>query len=62
MYPVLVLPVDDQILERLHGDACITCGTTTGLLTPAGHVYTGNPDDGQLGWAVTACPEHRAAA
>ena len=56
------LPVDDALLVRLHGEACITCGTTTGPLTPAGHVYTRVVDEGQLGWAVTACPEHLAAA
>jgi hypothetical protein len=59
---VRLLPVDASTLLRLHGRACITCGTTTGPLTPAGHVYTGNADDGRLGWAVTACPEHRAVA
>jgi hypothetical protein len=57
----LALPVDDALLVRLHGEACITCGTTTGPLTPAGHVYTGNADEGQLGWSVVACPEHRAS-
>jgi hypothetical protein len=58
----LALPVDGQFLARLRGAACITCGSTTGPLTPAGHRYTSTVHDGRLGWAVVACPEHRAAA
>ncbi|MFC1416383.1 hypothetical protein [Streptacidiphilus cavernicola] len=60
----LTLPVDDALLVRLHGTACITCGTTTGPLYGAGHVYTAVAagQDGCLGWAVVACPEHLAAA
>ncbi len=59
---VLSLPVDGQVLARLHGKACITCGSTTGPPTPAGHRYTSTVRDGRLGWAVVACHEHRAAA
>lgn len=42
---------------RLHGEACIHCGTTEGPLTPAGHRYTASGQI-QLGWAVVACSEH----
>ena len=56
--PALALPVDDQVLVRLHALACFHCGTTTGPLTPAGHVYTGDGDGGRYGWPVVACPEH----
>ena len=35
----LVLPVDDQVLARLHGQACITCGSTASPLAPAGHRF-----------------------
>ncbi len=58
----LVLPVDDQVLARLHGQACITCGSTASPLAPAGHRYTNTVRDGRLGWAVVACTEHRATA
>ena len=57
----LALPVDDALLVRLHGEACITCGTTTGPLVPAGHRYTRNGQGGHLGWAVVACTAHRVA-
>jgi hypothetical protein len=45
-------------LGRLHALACIFCGATTGPLTSAGHVYTGDGDGGRYGWPVVACPEH----
>jgi hypothetical protein len=56
--PPLALPVDDVTLGRLHALACFSCGTATGPLTPAGHVYTGDGDGGRYGWPVVACPEH----
>lgn len=56
--PTLALPVDDQVLVRLHALACFSCGTTVGPLLPAGHVYTGDGDGGRYGWPVVACPEH----
>lgn len=55
----LALPVDDALLARLRGTACITCGTTSGPLTAAGHAYTGTRRGGRLGWPVVACPEHQ---
>ncbi|MHA6759821.1 hypothetical protein [Streptacidiphilus sp. PAMC 29251] len=58
----LSLPVDDALLVRLHGQACITCGSTTGPLLSAGHAYTGDGDGSRHGWPVVACPEHRWAA
>ena len=58
--PPLALPVDDQVLVRLHALACFSCGATTGPLVPAGHVYTGDSDGGRYGWPVDACPEHLA--
>ncbi|MEZ0092872.1 hypothetical protein [Streptacidiphilus sp. EB129] len=54
----LALPVDDALLARLHGAACITCGTTTAPLTAAVHIYSGDQDGGRLGWPVAACPKH----
>jgi hypothetical protein len=54
----LALPVDDQVLVRLHVLACFSCGTTTGPLTPAGHVYTGDGDGARYGWPVVACTRH----
>ncbi|MGA5701648.1 hypothetical protein [Peterkaempfera bronchialis] len=59
--PVLQLPVDAPTLDRLHGDACINCGTEDGPLLPAGHAYTAD-GEGQLGWPVAACPDHQGAA
>jgi hypothetical protein len=56
--PTLSLPVDDALLVRLHGKACITCGGTTGPLTAAGYVSTRTADGGLLPWAVVACTEH----
>ena len=56
--PVIALPVDDVTLGRLHALACFSCGTATGSLVPAGHVYTGDGDGGRYGWPVVACPEH----
>lgn len=53
----LALPVDESILARLHGKACITCGTTVGDLVPAGHVTTHSHAGARLGWAVGACPD-----
>ncbi|MFC1418491.1 hypothetical protein [Streptacidiphilus cavernicola] len=60
--PVQPLPVDASTLLQLQGRACIACGTTAGPLTAAGHVYTGTPQGGRLGWAVVACPEHLGGA
>ena len=51
------LPVDATSIARLHGEACIECGATSGPLLPAGHVYT-RSRAGRLGWSVVACPEH----
>lgn len=51
----LALPVDESTLARLHGKACITCGTTTSDLTPAGHVTTRSRAGARLGWAVGSC-------
>jgi hypothetical protein len=59
MPSTLALPVDDALLVRLHGAACFTCGTATGPLLPAGHVYTNDGDGGRFGWSVVACPEHQ---
>lgn len=56
----LLLPVDDTVFVRLHALACFSCGSTTGPLTPAGHVYTGDGDGGRYGWPVVACPKHVA--
>ncbi|TDU03285.1 hypothetical protein EDD99_1704 [Streptomyces sp. 846.5] len=56
--PPLSLPFDDQVLVRLHALACLSRGSTTGPLTPAGHVYTGDGDGGRYSWPVVACPEH----
>lgn len=51
-------PIQDAISPvRLHGEACIHCGTTDGPLAPAGHRYT-PAGSTQLGWPVVACPEH----
>nr|WP_133995129.1 hypothetical protein [Streptomyces sp. 846.5] len=58
--PSLALPVDDLVLARLHGLACIACGRAGVPLSPAGHVYTCDGSGGLLGWPVAACPEHRA--
>ncbi|MFC1439074.1 hypothetical protein ABUW04_12450 [Streptacidiphilus sp. N1-10] len=58
--PVIALPVDDVTFGRLHALACFFCGTTTGPLVPAGHVYTGDGDGGRYGWPVVACPRHVA--
>ncbi|MFC1416391.1 hypothetical protein [Streptacidiphilus cavernicola] len=58
----LALPVDGQLLARLRGVACITCGSTDGPLAPAGHRYTTTCLGGRLGWAVVACPAHTEAA
>ena len=55
----LELPVTDALLVRLHGKACITCGTSTGPLNRSGYVYTTDPGGGRLGWAVVACAEHQ---
>ncbi|MEZ0088949.1 hypothetical protein [Streptacidiphilus sp. EB129] len=54
----LALPVDDALLARLHGEACITCGTIEAPLTAAGHIYTGDQNGGRYGWPVVACPVH----
>lgn len=53
------LPVDDALLARLHGASCITCGSTTGPMAAAGHVYTTDSENGRLGWAVVACAKHQ---
>ncbi|MFC1429534.1 hypothetical protein ACEZDB_02550 [Streptacidiphilus sp. N1-3] len=57
----LALPVDDDLFVRLHGTACIICGTTQGPLNPAGHAYTGDSATGRLGWSVVACAERWAS-
>lgn len=53
------LPVDAVSIVRLHGEACIDCGSTVGPLTPAGHIgtRTGN-GDGTISWPVVTCPAH----
>ena len=44
---------------RLHGEACITCGSTEPPLVPAGHRHTPTQaGKAPLGWAVVACPNH----
>jgi hypothetical protein len=48
------LPVDATNIARLHGEACIECGSMSGPLLPAGHVYT-RSCAGRLGWAVVVC-------
>lgn len=47
---------------RLHGEACIECGSTEPPLVPAGHRHT-QTERGRapLGWAVVACPVHAPA-
>jgi hypothetical protein len=50
---------DDISPARLHGEACIVCGTTEPPLHPAGHVYTPSAEGGApLGWAIVACESH----
>jgi hypothetical protein len=56
---LFALPVDDQVLARLHALACFHCGSTLGPLIPAGHVYTGDGGGGRYGWPVVACREHQ---
>lgn len=51
------LPVDSISIARLHGEACIVCGTASPPLISAGHVYT-RSCGARLGWTVVACPEH----
>lgn len=51
------LPVDSISIARLHGEACIVCGTASTPLMSAGHVYTLSRG-ARLGWAVVACPDH----
>lgn len=52
-------PDDTISIARLHGEACIACGTTRAPLAPAGHVYTRDQQGGRLGWSVVACAEHQ---
>ncbi|PBC80093.1 hypothetical protein BX265_5017 [Streptomyces sp. TLI_235] len=41
---------------RLHGEACIHCGSAEPPLVPDGHVYTESAEPGApLGWAIVAC-------
>jgi hypothetical protein len=55
----LALPVDDLLLARLNGTACIVCGKDTGELLPVDHCYTqGSEPASLLGRAVVACPRH----
>lgn len=60
--PDVELPVSAELMLRLHGLACIRCGTVSGPLDSAGHAYTMTATGGRLGWSVVACREHRAAA
>jgi hypothetical protein len=57
--PDMPLLVPAELLLRLHGVACIRCGSVGGPLLPAGHAYTITDDGGRLGWPVVACPEHQ---
>lgn len=53
---------DDTSPVRLHGQACIHCGTSTGPLTPAGQVGT-RVDEGVVRvWEVVSCSEHKVTA
>jgi hypothetical protein len=56
--PDVPLLVPAELLLRLHGLACIRCGSVTGRFAPAGHAYTITEDGGRLGWAVVACAHH----
>lgn len=56
-HPEIELPVDTLSIARLHGHACIVCGTTTPPLRAAGHVNT-RGSDGLIAWPVVACKEH----
>lgn len=49
------LPVDTVSIARLHGEACIRCGSTVPPLTPCGHMRTVGTDNGVLSWPVVAC-------
>lgn len=53
-HPEIELPVDTVSIARLHGQACIKCGSTTPPLRPAGHVNT-RGSDGLIAWPVVAC-------
>lgn len=51
----LVLPVDHVSIARLHGEACIKCGSTVLPLMHNGYVRTRGSDDSVLSWLVVAC-------
>jgi hypothetical protein len=52
---VIELPVDRVSIARLHGEACIKCGSTVLPLMPNGHVETRGSEGGILSWPVVAC-------
>jgi len=58
----LELPVDAISIVRLHGEACIGCGSAKGPLFPAGHVGTLDSEGGPLSWPVVTCAHCRDAA
>lgn len=59
--PACPVSGDTLSIARLHGEACVVCGVTEGLVD-AGHVYTEGTEEGsRLGWAVRACPPHAHA-
>lgn len=53
-----VPPVDAISIARLHGEACIRCGSTQLPLLPAGQI-AGTADGDSAGWPVVACPDHQ---
>jgi hypothetical protein len=56
------LPVDAISIVRLHGLACITCGTASGPLLDAGHIGTRDSEGGVLSWRVVTCVTCRESA
>ena len=50
------LALTEEATRRLHGTACVRCGSTTDL-RDAGHAYTRSGEKGRLGWPVRACPK-----
>ena len=62
MFDELRIVDDDTSPARLHGEACLHCGSTTPPLLPAGLVGTRVSEGIVREWPVVACRKHTQVA
>jgi hypothetical protein len=49
-------------IARLHGEACLICGTTSDALLPTGRLHTTGADGTRRTWRAVVCPAHRTTS